>query len=49
MGRGEDLEFTLDVNTNGGLHVLVAFIPPNIRVEEQAFGRASRKGLNGSG
>jgi superfamily II DNA/RNA helicase len=37
------------VKTNGGLHVVLSYIPSNIRVEVQGFGRAARKGEMGSG
>ena len=48
-GRGTDLKVSSEVERNGGLHVIVTFMPPNTRVKDQAFGRASRKGENGSG
>lgn len=48
-GRGTDLKVSPEVERNGGLHVVVTFMPSNTRVKDQAFGRASRKGENGSG
>jgi len=48
-GRGTDLKVSPEVERNGGLHVIVTFMPSNTRVKDQAFGRASRKGENGSG
>jgi preprotein translocase subunit SecA len=48
-GRGTDITFTKEVEENGGLHVCLTFIPTNLRVENQALGRASRKGQPGSG
>ena len=52
-GRGTDLKTTqaveaTDEEGSGGLHVLLSFLPQNLRVEEQAFGRTSRQGNNGS-
>ena len=46
--RGTDFETDDVVNNNGGLFVLVTFIPLNDRVEKQAFGRTGRRGATGS-
>ena len=47
-GRGTDIGTTSKVEDNGGLHVLVTFLPLNTRVEHQAYGRTSRQGKRGT-
>ena len=47
-GRGTDIQLTRKVLDNGGLHVILTFMPISERVEKQAFGRAARKGEEGS-
>ncbi|XP_066925702.1 uncharacterized protein [Clytia hemisphaerica] len=48
-GRGTDLKIGQNMSNKGGLHVIISYMPKNLRVEQQAFGRAARKGQNGSG
>ncbi|CAF4647183.1 unnamed protein product [Rotaria sp. Silwood2] len=46
-GRGTDIKME-EIEKHGGLYVIVTFMPPNKRVEEQAFGRTSRQGKRGT-
>ena len=47
-GRGTDIKISDELERNGGLHVLLSFLPINQRVEDQNYGRAGRKGQRGS-
>ena len=47
-GRGTDIKLNEAVKHNGGLHVCLSYLPPNVRVEQQAYGRAARSGDRGS-
>ncbi|UCM86433.1 MAG: hypothetical protein LF885_07155 (plasmid) [Rickettsia endosymbiont of Culicoides impunctatus] len=47
-GRGTDLKVSKQVKVNGGLHVILSYIPKNFRIEKQAFGRTARAGNQGT-
>ena len=47
-GRGTDIKINDEVKKNGGLHVIITFMPYNERTENQAQGRAGRCGDKGS-
>jgi len=48
-GRGTDLKLSKTLKENGGLHVILTYLPINARIENQAYGRAARAGDKGSG
>lgn len=47
-GRGTNIKVSTEVDSNGGLFVMLSFLSQNTRVELQAFGRTARKGKPGS-
>lgn len=47
-GRGTDLKISKQLEKNGGLHVIISYMPANARVEAQAQGRTARAGQPGT-
>lgn len=47
-GRGTDLDVSEQIIENGGLHVILSYVPKNARIERQAFGRTARAGNPGT-
>ena len=47
-GRGTDLKINSQLEENGGLHVIISYVPANSRVEAQAQGRTARAGQPGT-
>ncbi len=47
-GRGTDIKPSNQVLSAGGVHVCVTFLPNNLRVELQSFGRTARSGEPGT-
>lgn len=47
-GRGADIVPTPEAEKNGGVHVILTFLPMNERVERQGFGRTGRQGRQGT-
>ena len=46
--RGTDIKVSKEALKNGGLHVLLTYLPKDTRTERQIVGRTGRKGLPGS-
>ena len=48
-GRGTDVLLEESAERQGGLHVILTYLPTSGRVERQVFGRSARQGQAGSG
>lgn len=48
-GRGTDLKTSQELEQAGGMHVILSYLPANLRIQEQAFGRTARSGNEGTG
>ncbi|CAF4571252.1 unnamed protein product, partial [Rotaria sp. Silwood2] len=48
-GRGTDLTIDKLLEANGGLHVILSYIPGNLRVQQQVFGSTARGRKRGTG
>ena len=49
IGRGTDVGISLELQRNGGIHLITQYLPSNERVAAQAMGRTARGGLPGTG
>ncbi|CAF4848103.1 unnamed protein product, partial [Rotaria sp. Silwood1] len=47
--RGTDIHVNSSMNVKGGMHVILGYLPKNVRIEEQAFRRTARNGAAGTG